>query len=330
MQLRELSFEDLDTRAQELGINLPIEQTKVWCDYEATIEGRTPWGAFEVVDGDDTVALLAVMDYETHGYHYLRSHHGPAWVSDPTPEQESAALAALEATASERGSYVFARLCVAADLPACKPVLSVVPYDRTVIIDVTGGDDEILSRMKPRGRRDVRKALREAPITCADETERATENFEEYYAVMVETGERDGFTPAPCSDYQRMLQMLGPDHARVFAGRDESGRVVTWSICTKNGTRGTRYYAASLNETMRMHVTDKLVYFECCELGRLGCETYDLMAIGSEFSPTLMGLNEFKTKFCKEIAEVAPDRDVPFKKLFYKSLVAGRKVMRRG
>ena len=54
----------------------------------------------------------------------------------------------------------------------------------TVVIDVTGGDEEILSRMKPRGRRDVRKALREAPVTCADETEQATADFSEYYAIM--------------------------------------------------------------------------------------------------------------------------------------------------
>ena len=50
------------------------------------------------------------------------------------------------------------------------PVLSTVPYDQTVVIDVTGGDDAILSRMKRRGRRDVRKSLRECPADIADET----------------------------------------------------------------------------------------------------------------------------------------------------------------
>ncbi len=30
------------------------------------------------------------------------------------------------------------------------PVLSTVPYNQTVVIDVTGGDDEILARMKKR------------------------------------------------------------------------------------------------------------------------------------------------------------------------------------
>jgi len=79
---------------------------------------------------------------------------------------------------------------------------------------------------------------------------------------------------------------------------------------------------------MRLHVTDKLLYFELCELGRLGCEDVDLMAIGSDFSPALLGLNEFKTKFCKEGGRpVAPDRDLPVRPLFYASLEKAKRLM---
>ena len=68
--------------------------------------------------------------------------------------------------------------------------------------------------MKPRGRRDVRKALRECTLSFSDETERALASFEEYYEVMVETGARDGFSPAPIEDYRSMLRVLGPEHCR--------------------------------------------------------------------------------------------------------------------
>ena len=79
---------------------------------------------------------------------------------------------------------------------------------------------------------------------------------------------------------------------------------------------------------MRLHVTDKLLYFELCELGRLGCKDVDLMAIGSDFSPALMGLNEFKTKFCKEGGcQVAPDRDLPVRPLFYASLEKAKRLL---
>ena len=329
IEAKEITIDELEAKARELGINLPIEQTSVWADYQSTIDGRKPWGCVALEKDDETLALTSLFDYETHGYHYLRSNHAPVWVEKPSPELEAKAIDALAAFVRAKDRrQTFMRVSIATELASTTPVLSGIPYDRTVVIDVTGGEEGILSRMKPRGRRDVRKSLRESPATCADETEKAAESFEEYYDVMRETGSRDGFNPAPCSDYEDMIRLLGPDHCRVFAGRID-GRVVTWSIVTINGTRAVRYYGASRSETMRQHVTDKLVLFECCALGELGCLDYDMMAIGSEFSPKLMGLNEFKTKFTKQVTEVAPDRDVPLHKSFYKALTCAKSLRDR-
>lgn len=327
MQVSELTREQYETALGELTANPPIEQLPEWQDYESTVPGRTFWGYVAFEDAGEVVALAALMQYETHGYRFLRGHHAPVWREEPSEGMERAALDALAAFVRSRDKrQVFARISVLHDLDSTRPVLSTRPYDSTMVIDVTGGDDEILARMKPRGRRDVRKALRESPVECADETELALESFAEYYDVMVETGERDGFVPAPMADYETMMRTLGPERCRVFAGRYE-GRVVTWSIVTLSGSTAVRYYAASRNDTMRLHVTDKLVYFECCELGRRGMESYDLMGLGSEFQPALMGLNEFKTKFAKDgVRRVAPDRDVPFRKAFYSSLTRVRDV----
>jgi D-aspartate ligase len=44
------------------------------------------------------------------------------------------------------------------------------------------------------------------------------------------------------------------------------------------------------------------------------------MAVGSTFSPTLMGLNEYKCKYAEPV-HVAPDRDIPVKKTNYNMLV---------
>lgn len=329
----ELTLEDLEREARAEGLCLPIEQTAAWARYEATVDGRSPWGAFRILCDGDPVAYVSLIDYQTHGYHYLRASHGPVWLHNPSPEEERAALDAIRSVVRKRGEgQAFVRCCVDADLGCCEHALSIVPYDTTVVIDVTGGEEQILARMKARGRRDVRKALREAPIICADETELAARSFSEYYDVLCETGARDGFRPAPASDYEDMLRILGPEHCRLYAGRDAAGRVVTWSLATVSGSRATRYYAASATATMRRHVTDKLLYFECCELGRFrggSVTSYDLMAIGSSLCPSLLGLNEFKTKFAREVTHVAPDRDYPIRKAFYRSLVVARKAVVR-
>ena len=331
IQVNKITLSQMESKAAELGLALPIEQTSVWATYQATIPGRAPWGCVEILRDGSAAALASFFDYETHGYHYLRSTHGPVWVEAPSAELEAECVAALRGfLRAQEKKAVFARMAVASEAAGCEPVLSTCPYNQTLVIDVTGTEDDILARMKPRGRRDVRKALRESPAVCADETDLALKSFEEHYDVMRETGERDGFTPAPCSDYEDMIRILGPEHCRVYAGRID-GRVVTWSIVTINGTRAVRYYGASRSETMRQHVTDKLVLFECNDLrDNKGVLDYDMMGIGNDFAPSLMGLNEFKTKFAKNgIVDVAPDRDLPLKKGFYKALCAIKKLRNR-
>lgn len=331
MELTELSYDQMEQEAQQLGLALPIEQTAVWARLEKTIEGKTPWGALRVERNGKPVAFVGLIDYQTHGYHYLRASHGPVWVGEPSSVDELDLINSLRAYVRKRDHrQVFVRMAVKADLPECSPTLSTIPYNQTVIMDISGTQDDILARMKPRGRRDVRKALRESPATYADETEQATQSFEEYYAVMLETAERDGFSAGTLQSYENMIRILGPEHCRVFAGRVD-GRVVTWTIATVNGSAAVRYYGASSSDVPnRNYVTDGLIYFEACTLSADGVTTYDMMGIGNDFAPSLKGLNTFKTKFAKDVVSIAPDRDVPLRPIVYGSLVKARQLLKRG
>lgn len=331
MKLVELSYDGMEAEAQERGLLLPLEQTEAWARLEETIPGRSRWGTFRVERDGETVAFVALFDYLTHGYHYLRSAHGPAWIQPPSPDDERAFLDALHDFVRARDhKQVFVRLAVAAELPACRPTLSTIPYNQTVVIDIEGDQEAILSRMKPRGRRDVRKSLRESPATYADETEQATQSFDEYYEVMLDTAARDGFVPAPQASYENMIRILGPEHCRVFAGRVE-GKVASWSIITINGTHAVRYYGASRTDVpARNRITDALVLFEACTLSERGLLTFDMMGIGNDFAPSLKGLNVFKCKFSKEVQDVAPDRDLPLRGVMYASLVKARQILHRG
>lgn len=317
--IAQISFETMHEQTKAAHIVVPIEQTSVWATFQAHIDGRTPAGVYAVLLDDRPIAWLALVDMHTHHYHYVRAEHAPVWAEKPTEKLEREVICALSAFMRKyHPSYVFMRLNTWYEADT-HPVLSTTQYDQTVIIDLTGGDEAILSRMKSRGRRDVRKALRECPANYTDETEQAAVDFSEYYEVIVETAKRDGFTPAPISDYTNMISSLGKAHCRVFAARID-GRVAAWSIVTRQETVAVRYYAAMRSEFMRMHVTDALLYKECCMLGAAGVTDYDLMGIGSEFSPSLMGLNEFKTKFTKDTTSVSPGRDVALRKYFYWSL----------
>ena len=96
----------LEAEAEKAGITLPIEQTKVWSGFQADIDGRTPWGDYLIKRDGELVAVISFIDFETHGYHYLRSMHGPAWVAKPTEAEEREAVDAIVDTVKKINSFV--------------------------------------------------------------------------------------------------------------------------------------------------------------------------------------------------------------------------------
>ena len=95
IKAKRTSIGELEAIAAELGMSLPIEQTGVWAEYQATVDGRTPWGCVELSRDGRVVALASFCDYQTHGYHYLRGHHAPVWAETPSAEDEREAIDAI-------------------------------------------------------------------------------------------------------------------------------------------------------------------------------------------------------------------------------------------
>lgn len=319
------------------GVDPPIEQTLAW---RALVEGdpeRADLGRYLLASDSRPRAVATVTRLVSHHVAFLWIRHGPVWFDAPDASEEAAAVAALcEALHEADPTAIHVRMDVTSEIPGAQPPTGMITYDHTVVIDtdVPGASEmseddvaeKILQRFKPRGRRDVRKSVRESGLECADETDRAALDFSEYHAVMSETAGRDGFTPWPVEFYQEMVAELGPAHCRVFAGR-EDGVLVCWSIVTLSGSSAARYYAASATSMMRKRVSDRLVLFECVDLARRGVTGYDLMGIGSEIAPQLNGLNEFKTKFSREVREVAPSREFILRPVAYRAFRGARSAL---
>lgn len=290
--------------AQEAGATLPVEQTDAWDRFDEAMEGREPWGrlVWSGADGQPR-ALMSFTRMAVRGFPYLWGRHAPVWLGgEPTPEEELALRRALVGALRERDrSIVFVRVHASAPASDLHELLQTMTYDRTVVLDLDRESDEaLLASFKSRGRRDVRKALRNAEaegLTFAEETGRASEVFDELYAILTETGERDGFRALPKDVYLTMLDALGPEHARIYTVRDADGEALVWSLVTVWGDRAMRYYAGSSARGRRLRAADALVYREACWLRTEGVRTYDLMGVDSQRVPELAGVREFKNKF---------------------------------
>jgi len=321
-----VEWDEFYRMAKDRGVTLPLEQTIAWDAFDEAVPGRSPWGrvVYRGADGEPR-ALLALTRMEVRGFPYLWAKHGPVWLGDDPSAEEEADLRELliQGVRHRDRSVVFIRLHALHQAPDCRELLQTKTYDRTIILNLDRDDDEaVLASFKSRGRRDVRKALRNESLTFADETARAEEVFDELYAILTETGERDGFRAAPKETYLTMLRALRPDHARLYVARESGGEALAWGLPVLWEDRATYYYAASSHQARRMLAADALLYKEACWLRELGVRTFDLMGIDSERAPELAGVRMFKSKFTQEDpVEVAGAWDVPVRPQVYAALV---------
>lgn len=314
-----------DTTYAELaaGTTLPIEQAPVWTRFDAVVADREHWGRLVHTDDDGTPAAVVsfAMVRGPGGFRYLWAKNGPVWLVEPTAERERALRRELvDRLRRVDPRLVFVRLHAVHEAPDLRPVLQGITYDRTVIVDLDRSEEEIFAAMKQQGRRAIRKALKDESLTVAEETGLDEAAFAELYEVFVETGEREGFGPHPARRYLDMLDTLGPQHARVFVTRRE-GRVLAWALVVVNDGAALYSVGASSGEARQAYAADLLHWHIMQTLHADGVASYDLAGAGSDRFPGLSGLTQFKTKFEKEITEVAPAWDLPVRGWAYDLLV---------
>ena len=313
------------------GGTVPVEQSEAWDAYDLAMPGREPAGRYVWLLDGEPQAVIALTRLRGRGFTYLWAKHGPVWLVEDTPDVEAGFRRALTSSLrTAEPSAAFLRMHArhrAADL---HELLQSVTYDRTVVLELAaaGDADTLLASMKKRGRRDVCKAGRNEDLVFADETGMPEETFAELYALLQETGQRDGFGIAPMSQYTTMLAALGPDHARLFTVRHTDGRPLCWGIVAVGQGEATYYYAASSHEGRRSGAPDLLVWEMATMLQSEGIARFDLMGIDSDRAPGLKGVRDFKTKFSEEIVEVPGAWDVPLKPARYRALVAALRAKR--
>ena len=315
---------EFTARAAAARVDLPLEQSQAWDRYDEAVDGRSPFGRYVwQVDGEDR-AFLSLTALTGRGFKYLWAKEGPVWTGAPSAREEEYFHKDLKKILKPNKSFAFVRLHAHHTSSRLHELLQSIPFDRTVILDLTMDSDALMASMKKRGRRDVRKSLRNESLVPQEETGRSLEIFDELYELLKETGDRDGFGIAPKSSYTTMLSSLGPEHARLFTVRQENS-VLCWGIVTVNGPLATYYYAASNAAGRKAGAPDLLVWFMTETLRESGVRTFDLMGIDSERAPQLAGVRGFKTKFSEEITEVPGAWDLPLNRLWYASLTAALK-----
>jgi len=209
-------------------------------------------------------------------------------------------LAALEAACRARGAFF---LKLEPDMPdtpetaqalamhGFRPAKQTIQPRRSIILDITGSEDEVLARMKQKTRYNIRLAGKKEVKIRATNKEK---NLVDFNALMHITGARDGFGVHAASYYQAAYELFQPHGQCELFIAEYQGQPLAGVMAFTLGRRAWYFYGASANEE-RQRMAPYLAQWAAIQWARArGATEYDLWGVPDEEEATLEA--EFETR----------------------------------
>ena len=193
---------------------------------------------------------------------------------------------------------------------------------RTITISIKEDDEQILARMKPKCRYNIRLAEKKG-ITV-----RAWDDIPAFHEMMTVTGGRDKFGVHSQEYYQRAYELFHPKGTCELLVAEFEGKPLASLMVFANGKRAWYVYGAS-NDQERNRMPTYLLQWEAIRWAKArGCDEYDLWGVPDENEETLeaqfesrhdglWGVYRFKRGFGGEVKRAAQALDRVYNPLLY-------------
>jgi lipid II:glycine glycyltransferase (peptidoglycan interpeptide bridge formation enzyme) len=193
---------------------------------------------------------------------------------------------------------------------------------RTITLDIKDSEEDILARMKPKCRYNIRLAEKKGV------TIRAWDDVAAFHEMMTVTGGRDGFGVHSKEYYQRAYELFHPKGTCELLVAEYEGKPLASLMVFANAKRAWYVYGASNNEE-RNRMPTYLLQWEAIRWAKArGCEEYDLWGVPDENEETLeaqfesrhdglWGVYRFKRGFGGQLKRAAQALDRVYNPLLY-------------
>lgn len=193
---------------------------------------------------------------------------------------------------------------------------------RTVVISIRETEEEMLARMKPKCRYNIRLAEKKG-ITV-----RTWDDIHAFHEMMTVTGGRDGFGVHSKAYYQRAYDLFHPKGTCELLVAEFEDKPLASLMVFAHGPRAWYVYGAS-NDQERNRMPTYLLQWEAIRWAKArGCEEYDLWGVPDENEDVLeagfesrhdglWGVYRFKRGFGGEVKRAAQALDRVYNPLLY-------------
>lgn len=195
---------------------------------------------------------------------------------------------------------------------------------QTIVIDLSGSEEDWLSRMKQKTRYNIRLAQKkEVEI-------REIDDLRVFQDLMEVTGRRDGFGVHSINYYQKAFDLFSPTKQCVLLLAEYKKEPLAALMVFRQGKRSWYFYGAS-NNAHRNRMPAYLLQWGAMRWARAnGCEEYDLWGIPDypeeqlerEFekrSDELWGVYRFKRGFGGSVLRSSSSWDRVYQPLLYRA-----------
>ncbi len=317
MELREISTKEADAWAAGQK-QAQILQSGAWGDFQAAAGASVlRYGLWA-----DEKLLLALTIFRkplflSFGYLYCPRID----LSGLNKEQEGFLFEELARVAKEK-NCIFLRIEPIQLLKIKNYKLQIkktidIQASQTNIIDISGSEEEILSRMHQKTRYNIRLATKKGVSVRTG----ASSDFESFWRVMEETRERDGFRLHARSYYERMLTVPGIE----LIVAEYRGKIIAANIVSYFGDMASYLHGSSSNAERNL-MAPYLIQWESLRRAKeKGCRYYDLNGIDEIKWP---GVTRFKHGFGGSDVIYSGTFDIIFAPLMYRAYMLLRRVRR--
>jgi lipid II:glycine glycyltransferase (peptidoglycan interpeptide bridge formation enzyme) len=207
-----------------------------------------------------------------------------------------------------------------------RPSPQTIQPPRTIVIDLTCGDDEILAAMHQKTRYNIRLAAKKDVIV----REAQESDLPAFNVLMQTTGERDDFAVHSAEYYKAVYRLFVPaGKAKLFVATYQE-QIIAGIFVFVQGDRAWYFYGAS-GEAERQRMPNHALQWAGIQWARsLGCQKYDLWGVPDEEEATLeahyleryddlWGVYRFKRGFGGRLIRFAGAFDRVYDPLLYKA-----------